>query len=42
VTPAVGRWRCPVRRFFDRLVAVATYLTIIAVALAGSSEGMKW
>jgi len=31
-----------VRRFIDRVVAVATYLTVIAVAFAGSSEGMKW
>jgi hypothetical protein len=40
VTPTeVGR--CPVRRFLDRFVAAATYLAVVATALAGSSGGMK-
>jgi hypothetical protein len=38
----MGRRRCPVRKFLDRVVAVATYLAVIAVAVEGSSRGMKW
>ena len=30
------------RRFIDRVVAVATYLTVFAVACARSADGMKW
>jgi hypothetical protein len=31
-----------VRRFVDRLTVLAIYLVVVATALAGSSEGMKW
>ena len=41
-TPAIGRWRCPVRRFLDRFAPLATCLVVVATALAGSSDGMKW
>ena len=30
------------RRFVDRFAVLATYLVVLATALAGSSEGMKW
>ena len=30
------------RRFLDRFAPLATYLVVVATALAGSSDGMKW